>query len=328
MVHFRKRLSGNIMKEINALIIEKSKADDEGRDDGDEGKDAGEGEAKEPENNGALIVDASCAPEDMRFPHDVTLLDEARRKTERIIDTLQKRAPEGYEKPRMYRKTARKEFLTFIWNRKPRERTIQKAIKKQLQYVERNLRIIGDYKGIVGFKGLSGKQYRDLVVISELVRQQRDLSTHKSRSIEGRIVSISKPHVRPIARGKARGMYECGAKLSVSLVDGLSEVQRLSWEPYHESQDLKGQIETYRQRYGRYPEVVCADKIYRTRENLRYCQEYGIRLSGPKLGRPFKESEKNRAILREHRRIEREDESTRIALKASLGKGNGDTHLI
>jgi len=107
----------------------------------------------------------------------------------------------------------------------------------------------------------------------------------------------------------------------VSLVDGLTEVHRLSWEPYNESQDLKGQIETYRQRYGRYPEVVCADKIYRTRENLRYCQEYGIRLSGPKLGRPFKESEKNRAILREHRRIEREDESTRIAVEGKFGEG-------
>ncbi len=67
--------------------------------------------------------------------------------------------------------------------------------------------------------------------------------------------------------------------------------------------------------------MVCADKIYRTRENLRYCQEYGIRLSGPKLGRPFKESEKNRAILRERRSIERQDESTRIAVEGKFGEG-------
>jgi len=103
-------------------------------------------------------------------------------------------------------------------------------------------------------------------------------------SLEGRIVSISKPNVRVIVRGKAMGKYEFGAKLSVSLVDGLAEVDRLSWEAYNECQDLKGQIGAYRKRYGYYPEVVCADKIYRTRENLRYCQQYGIRLSGPKLG--------------------------------------------
>jgi len=84
---------------------------------------------------------------------------------------------------------------------------------------------------------------------------------------------------------------------------------------------LKAQIEGYKARFGHYPEVVCADKIYRTRENLRYCQEYGIRLSGPKLGRPFKESEKNRAILREQRRIEREDESTSIEVEGKFGEG-------
>ncbi len=62
-------------------------------------------------------------------------------------------------------------------------------------------------------------------------------------------------------------------------------------------------------------------KIYRIRENLWYCQEYGIRFSGPKLGRPFKESQKNRALLREKRRIERQDESTRIAVEGKFGEG-------
>ncbi len=77
----------------------------------------------------------------MRFPHDVILLDEARRKTEDIIDRLQEYAPYRYEKPRTYQKKARNEFLTFIRNRKPRERMIRKALKKQTQYVERECRI-------------------------------------------------------------------------------------------------------------------------------------------------------------------------------------------
>ncbi|MHB8129180.1 MAG: transposase [Mobilitalea sp.] len=85
-------------------------------------------------------------------------------------------------------------------------------------------------------------------------------------------------------------------------------------------QDLKEQIENYKQHYGRYPEAVCADKIYRTRENLQYCQEYEIKLSGPKLGRPFKDNEKNKKILREQRTIERNDESTRIAVEGRFGE--------
>ena len=45
----------------------------------------------------------------------------------------------------------------------------------------------------------------------------------------------------------------------------LAEVHNFSWEPYNECQNLKGQIEAYRKRYGYCPEVVCADKIYRPR---------------------------------------------------------------
>ena len=81
----------------------------------------------------------------MRFPNDVSLLDEARRKTEKIIDALHEQAPAGYAKPRTYRTRARKEFLLFIRNRKPWETTIRNAIRKQLQYVERNLKYCQEY---------------------------------------------------------------------------------------------------------------------------------------------------------------------------------------
>ena len=153
-----------------------------------------------------MIVDATCAPEDMRFPYDVTLLDETRRKTEAIIDKLQKEMPEGWEKPRTYRKVARKEFLTFIGNRKPRVNTIRQALKTQLQYIEWNLCLINEYKDKVGLNVLAWKQRQDLWVIGELVREQRELCHNAILSIEGRILSILKPWVRPIARGKARGM--------------------------------------------------------------------------------------------------------------------------
>jgi len=183
--------------------------------------------------------------------------------------------------------------------------TIRKAVRTQIQYVERNVRLINEYKDKVSLSVLSRKQRQDLWVIGELVQPQRELYRTASWSIEGRILSISKPWVRPIARGKARGMFEFGAKLSISLVDGMAEVHKLSWEPYNECKDLKGQIESYKRRYGKYPEVVCADKIYRTRDNLNYCKENGIRLSGPKLGRPFKDTDKNRERRQEQKRIER-----------------------
>ena len=47
-------------------------------------------------------------------------------------------------------------------------------------------------------------------------------------------------------------------------------------------------VERFREREGHYPSRILADKIYRNRENLIYCKEHGIRLSGPALGRPRK----------------------------------------
>ena len=63
-------------------------------------------------------------------------------------------------------------------------------------------------------------------------------------------------------------------------------IEKISFEAYNESTCLIEAIERFRERTGYYPERVLADQIYRTRENRSYCKEHGIRLSGPKLGRP------------------------------------------
>ncbi len=111
---------------------------------------------------------------------------------------------------------------------------------------------------------------------------------------------------------------EFGAKISVSLIKGYSFLDRLSWDPYHESVDLKVQIENYKRRFGCYPVSVHADKIYRTRENLSYCREEGIRLSGPPLGRP-KIMTKEEAAREKRRR--RRDERYRIPIEGKFGQG-------
>ncbi len=139
----------------------------------------------------------------------------------------------------------------------------------------------------------------------------------KSHSISGRIVSISQPHVRPIARGKARASTEFGAKLSASVCDeGFVTLDRIDWEAFNESGDLRFQVEKYRKRTGNYPEAVLADKIYRTQANRKWCKEKGIRLSGPKLGRPSK----SEILQKEQRRQNYRDECDRNAIEGKFGQ--------
>ncbi len=101
----------------------------------------------------------------------------------------------------------------------------------------------------------------------------------------------------------------------MSLVGGYAFVDRMSWENYNEAGDLIGQIETYRPRFGVYPESVHADQIYRNRENRAYCKSKGIRLSGPRLRRPKKE------VDRREKKRTRQDESDRNAIEGKFGQG-------
>lgn len=90
-------------------------------------------------NHGKLIIDATCAPADIRYPTDVSLLNEAREKTDEIIDVLHGPLVGMLRRPRTYRRRAAREFNAFIRKKKPSRNVIRKAVRKQLGYLRRNL---------------------------------------------------------------------------------------------------------------------------------------------------------------------------------------------
>jgi len=308
MVDFRKRFGASGIQQISEAIAlaalkttvsESSPPAPERSDDDDlppstaenhsPENNAAENNAAESANRGQLIVDATCAPADIRYPTDVSLLNEAREKTDEIIDELHAPLVGQVPRPRTYRIKGRRAFVAFTKRKRPGKRAILRAKRQQLGFLRRNFQAI---EGLLANPAalplvhLSRRLYKNLLVCRELYRQQLEMYEQRSQRIDDRIVSISQPHVRPIKRGKAGRDTEFGAKLSLSVVRGFSFVDRLSWDNYNESLDLVGQIERYRRQFGFYPESVHADQIYRTRANRAYCKARGIRMSGPPLGRP------------------------------------------
>jgi hypothetical protein len=303
MVFFRKRLDQEIMEKINKLICDSEKLNKQ--KDKDPGNPTGSDsfEVYKPDKNkGKLLLDATCAPADIRYPTDLSLLNEAREKTEKTIDTLYNQELNLTRKPRTYRKRARKDYLKIAKQRKPNHKAVRKAIGKQLGYLRRNLSTIDFLLTLDGHGNLSSRQSAELETIRLLVDQQLKMYQTKTHKIDHRIVSISQPHVRPIVRGKARSETEFGAKVAISMVDGYAFIDRLSWDPFNESLSLKQAVQDYKQRYGFYPEAVLADQLYRTRDNLSFCREHGIRLSGPPLGRPQLDSSQEKKISRQDMR--------------------------
>lgn len=269
------------------------------------------------------ICDATVAPQNIRFPQDTSLLNEARVKLEDMIDFFCMRY--GFEKPRTYRKVAHKAYLTFAKSKKPSVDKIRVAVKAQLSYVRRDLEYIDDYMG----QGYApDKKYVDnIITIHRLYEQQRYMFNSNTHKVENRIVSISQPYVRPIMRGKANRPTEFGAKLHLSIDEkGFGRIESLSFNAFNEGPMLVDALNAYNYRNGCYPERVLVDQLYRTSANIRFCKEHGIRISGPRLGRPPSDTK----VLKRDRKITAGDKIDRIEIERyfSIAKRRNGMGLI
>ena len=229
------------------------------------------------------VCDATVAPQNIRYPQDTSLLNEARLKLESMIDWLCMEY--SLTKPRTYRKVAHKEYLAIAKAKNPSQERRRKAVQQQLGYVRRDLKYVDDF--IAAGYVLDERYAVFLDTIRKLYDQQKYMFDHNTHTVENRIVSISQPYVRPIVRGKANKPTEFGAKLHLSIDErGFARIEHLTFNAFNEGPQLKSILDAYKYRHGCYPSRVLVDQIYRTKANIAFCKENGIRLSGPKLGRP------------------------------------------
>ena len=335
MSRFRQRLTAEMLQDVNDVITgrktaeqivaeadehDESHDDDSGESSGGSGGDGGQAEVKDAPNEGTLILDATCAPQAIRFPTDTSLLNEARLNTEGIIDSLHAAGLTEGKKPRTYRVIAKKQYNGFSKSRRKTGRSIRRTRRQQLNYLRRNLKHIdtviqrhpGEWEN-----ALTRWQRERLAVIRTLYAQQREMYESGSTRIDDRIVSLSQPWVRPIVRGKQNAPVEFGAKVGMSDIDGFLRIEVLSWDAFNECLTLQDSVEAYRRAYGHYPERVLADTIYRTRDNLRYCKEHGIHLNGPRLGKPPKDP----AIRKQELHLEWQESGERGDIERRFGIG-------
>ena len=341
MVHFRKRISFDMTQEINEMLREKmenehpqpqenepNEPNEQNQEDNDDDANASQtpehsqtdqktNDVDKP-NQGKLLLDATCVPSDIRYPTDLSLLNEAREKTEKMIDIIWEHLKEpNRKKPKTYRKRARKAYLKKA--KKRGKKGFRKAVGKQLNYLKRDLNHLDKLIQEANEKGIENiytqREIELMAIIRILYAQQQEMYDNKTHRIDDRIVSIGQPWTRPIVRGKAKAPVEFGAKLEISVVNGFSTIEKISWDNFNESQGLMASVERYKAKYGYYPEAVLADQLYRNRKNLAYCNERGIRLSGPRLGRPPKDEKKTKA----HKKLTYQDSCERNEVEGKFG---------
>ena len=137
-------------------------------------------------------------------------------------------------------------------------------------------------------------------IVTKVYRQQRNHfdSGNRRESIPDRIVSVSKPYVRPIVRGKEVKSVEFGAKCNNIMVDGISFIEKLSFNAFNEGTRLRHCVKMHRRLFGVDVKKVGGDAGYAGTDNRDFCKENGIQTSFVKRGRPS-QGKKNQDYVRQ-----------------------------
>lgn len=123
------------------------------------------------------------------------------------------------------------------------------------------------------FYRAANRQY--LRAVKQILLQQRYMYQHPGNSVRDRIVSLHKPYVRPIKRGKENKPTEFGAKVHMMQTDGLCFIEHFSFRAFNECKRFKISVVKHKAIFGLCSQTS-ADRIYATNENRRFCAKHNI----------------------------------------------------
>lgn len=132
-------------------------------------------------------------------------------------------------------------------------------------------------------------------------RKQRKHSRSQTRKITCRLLDLLGKIlkvIREIERGKEVKSVEFGAKVNNILVDGISFIEKLSFNAFNEGTRLVHCLKMHKRLFGVEAKKVGGDTGYAGTENSDYCKANWIKTSFVKRGRPFGEKKKEKDLVR------------------------------
>ena len=231
-----------------------------------------------------LLVDATVVEEGIKYPNDVGLLERVR---QGLVKGLKGVGATLGKRYRTYARKAKTVAVGFSKMKRKSKKAIHKAKKQMLQFVRRNLRQLEEGVKEIRRRGLMLPPWilPFWKVALAIYAQQEEMYRRKERRVDKRIVSLHKPYVRPMVRGKGGKEVEFGPKVSLALVDGMAFVDKISYENYGEGEHLREHVEGYVERFGMKPPWVVGDRSFGTRDNRKWVKEEEIRDAFHLLGR-------------------------------------------
>lgn len=235
----------------------------------------------------SICMDATCYETSMRYPTDIKLLWECVEWNYKELKRLSKKL--GIRLPRTKIIKWTKRYKSYSKSRNPRrveKRRLKRALLHLLAKIDTRLTDIEPQLG----KEVP-VQYWKRRNASQLVLTQHRLYFEQGTVPKDRIVSLDKPYIRPIVRGKESKSVEFGAKVNKYQVDGISFIEHLSFDAFNEGTRLKSTIWSSQKLFKKRLKIVGADAIYATNANRKYITKNKIKTDFKRKGKPSKHKE-------------------------------------
>ncbi len=235
-------------------------------------------------NLNSITCDATCYESNIRYPTDVKLLYESVSwiynqilklcKTNRIRlprTKIKKWIPRYISYSKMRRKTKKK------------RRSLTRGLLRLLKKLTRELTIL---EILAQLK--MREQYKERRNAINIILSQQSDKFYNSQRPKNAVVSIDKPYIRPIVRGKEIKPVEFGAKVHKLQIDGISFIEHLSYDAFNEGTRLMNTIYRAQELARTKVKLLGADAIYATNKNRKATTSLGIQSDFKPKGRPGK----------------------------------------
>lgn len=233
-------------------------------------------------NTHVLLMDATCYESYIRFPTDVKLLWEScqwvyEKQLYRCCKLL------GLKRPRSKYLEQKRRQGTYNRKRRKSYKEGTKRKKALLYLLEKGIGQLERLYSQHPQARPSPRQSQYLKTIKTVLAQQTFLQSRPAKELKNRIVSLPKPYVRPIVRGKETKRVEFGMKVHMLQVDGICFIDQMGFKAFNESTRLKLSTLKHRAVFGQLGQLG-ADRIYATNANRRYLTAKKVFTCFPKKG--------------------------------------------
>lgn len=239
------------------------------------------------------FTDATCYESYVTYPTDAKLIWKCCNEISALINRIRKqlklrRSRANHDKHKKY-------YLSYAKRKKKSNRARKKLCRSLLKYLDRLLQLANELLQ----KPMKRINLNRLSVIEQIKQQQWSMYFGKEATVANRIVSLHKPYIRPIKRGKETKPTEFGAKVNKLQVDGISFIEHLSFDAFNEGIRMQSTIDMQRRYFGKCSQMG-ADAIYGTNANRKYCTAEHIAtcfVAKGKQGRHEQQKSQMRSIL-------------------------------